>query len=142
MARGQGVNPFGMPTDAQPISDTRGIVTIPWRLYLAKFGQTLVNTYVTHTGNLTVDHLVLGNGGGDIKSIAAHDGEVPIGSTADGTVVASTLTAGAGIAITNAAHSITIRATGAASLIPLVTGAEPPVLVSDGAGHLILVPAA
>lgn len=28
---------------------------------------------------------------------------------------------------------------GATSWIPLVTGDEPPVLVSDGAGHLILV---
>jgi hypothetical protein len=102
---------------------------------------TAVKGSVMADGDLTLNKLVVGAGTNTIKVQTLLDGELPIGA-ADGTVQPSTLTAGTGIAITNGAHSITIRATGFGSLIPLVTGAEPPVLVSDGDGHLILVPAA
>jgi hypothetical protein len=66
---------------------------------------------VTHTGALTANELVVGNGGVDIKVVAATDGQVPIGKSSDGSVTLGTLTAGTGITITNAAASITIAST-------------------------------
>lgn len=98
---------------------------------------------VTHTsGALALNRLLLGNGGDDIKAVGANDGQIPIGATSDHAVSLQTLTAGPGVSIVNGPHSITLSVLASASLIPLVTGAEPPVLVSDGDGHLILVPAA
>lgn len=63
---------------------------------------------VTHTGTLTANELLVGNGGADIKAVAATDGQIPIGKSADGSVTLATVTAGSGIAVTNGAASITL----------------------------------
>lgn len=97
---------------------------------------------VTHTGGaLTANELVVGNGGADIKTVAATDGQIPIGKSSDGSVTLATLTAGANITITNAGGSITIAST-AASLDYVVAsdGGEPPLPVDDGFGSFIYLP--
>ena len=85
--------------------------------------QTAVATGVTHsTGALTANDPVVGNGGGDIRTIAVlppnvggtgstavtTNGQIPIGNGTD--YVAATLTAGAGITVTNASGAVTIAA--------------------------------
>lgn len=86
------------PTENGSVSDTSG----------TKFGTG----DVTHTGTLTANELIVGNGGADIKAVAATDGQVPIGKTSDGSVTLATLTAGANVTITNGPGSITIASTG------------------------------
>lgn len=109
---------------AQVTLNATGHVTTATAVAIAATGT------VTHTaGNLTLNELVLGNGGADIKTVAATDGQIPIGKTSDGTVTLATLTAGSGISITNAAAAITIAATssgGSSTLIGLDR------LVADG----------
>ena len=77
-----------------------------------------VNLGGTATVNVsgTTNHsLLLGNASGSINNLGvATDGQIPIGSTGADPVL-STLTAGTGISITNAAGSITITNTSAAS---------------------------
>jgi hypothetical protein len=64
---------------------------------------------VTHTaGSLVLNQLVYGNSSADIKTVAAMDGQIPIGKTSDGTAALATLTAGAGISVTNAANAVTV----------------------------------
>lgn len=68
---------------------------------------------VTHTaGALTANELVVGNGGADIKTVAATDGQIPIGKSSDGSVTLATITAGANVTVTNSPAGITIAATG------------------------------
>lgn len=78
---------------------------------------------VTHTGNLTANNLVVGNGTADIKIAAATDGQIPIGKSSDGSVTLASLTAGANITITPGPASVTIAATtggvGGAALVLL-----------------------
>ncbi len=71
---------------------------------------------VTHTGTLTANELVVGNGSADIKVVAATDGQIPIGKSSDGTVTLGTITAGSGVTVTNGAASITLTATGAVTV--------------------------
>lgn len=66
---------------------------------------------VTNGNTLTANELIVGNGGVDLKAVAATDGQIPIGKTSDGTVTLGTITAGTGISVTNAAAAITIAAT-------------------------------
>lgn len=85
---------------------------------------------VTHTGALTANQLVVGNGTDDIKVSAATNGQVPIGKTSDGSVTLATLSAGTGISITNGAASITIATSGGAggsgnSIYSTAFGSEP-----------------
>lgn len=97
---------------------------------------------VTHTaGALALNELVLGNGGADIKTVAATDGQVPIGMTADGSVTLATLTAGSGITITNGPGAITIATAGGliADYVVMSNGANPPTPMDDGAGNFIYV---
>ena len=66
----------------------------------------------TGVSTLTSHGILLGNGASDIQALAeANNGQIPIGSTGANPVLA-TLTAGAGISITNAAGSVTIATTG------------------------------
>ncbi len=120
---------------AQVTIDSKGRATAAANVAIAATGT------VTHTsGALTLNELVVGNGSADIKTVAATDGQIPIGKTSDGSVTLATLTAGANITITNSAASVTIAANaGSGSWIPLVNGAEPPAFITDGAGVLILV---
>ena len=71
------------------------------------------------------------------------DGEILIGDTATGNLVAATLTAGANVTIANGPGSVTISASGGGggggNWIPLSLGTEPPILVTDSDGVLILV---
>jgi hypothetical protein len=115
------------PTEDNSVSDTSGFL----------FGTG--SGTVTHTGALTANELIVGNGGADLKAVAATDGQIPIGKTADGSVTLATITAGANVTITNAGASITIGATGGGSWIPLSLGVEPLMFVSDGAGKAIVV---
>lgn len=96
---------------------------------------------VTHTGALTLNELILGNSGADIKAVAALDGQVPIGTTSDGSVTLATLTAGSGITITNGAGAITIATAGGliADYVVMSNGANPPTPMDDGAGNFIYV---
>lgn len=95
---------------------------------------------VTHTGTLTLNQVIYGNGGADIKAVAATDGQIPIGKTSDGTAIFASLTAGANITITPGPNSITIAATAAsADYVVLSDGVQPPTPVNDGAGNFIYV---
>lgn len=68
---------------------------------------------VTHTGALTANQLVVGNGTDDIKvAPATQDGQIPIGTAADGSVTMARITAGSGVTVTNGAASIQISASG------------------------------
>jgi hypothetical protein len=116
--------------------DQKGRLTFAQNVAIAAGGT------VTHTtGALTLNQLVLGNGGADIKVSAATDGQVPIGTTSDGTVALATLTAGSGITITNGPGAITIATAGGliADYVVMSNGANPPSPVDDGAGNFIYV---
>lgn len=65
---------------------------------------------VTHTaGALTANELVVGNGSADLKTVAATDGQVPIGKSSDGSVTLATLTGTANeVIVTNGAASVTL----------------------------------
>ncbi len=93
--------------------DTKGRLSFAQNVAISATGT------VTHTGALTANELVVGNGGADIKVVAATDGQIPIGKSSDGSVTLGTLTAGTGITITNGAASVTIAAssTGAGTVI-------------------------
>lgn len=74
---------------------------------------------VTHTGALTADQLVVGNGTGDEKVLpASANGQIPIGKASDGTVVMATITAGSNVTVTNGAGTITIAASGGGTASP------------------------
>lgn len=96
---------------------------------------------VTTSVTLTNNNLVVGNGGTDIKVAAALDGQVPIGTTADGSVTLANLMAGSGITITNGPASISIATAGGliADYVVMSNGANPPTPVDDGAGNFIYV---
>ncbi len=76
---------------------------------------------VTNTGTLTANELVVGNGSADIKVVAATNGQIPIGKTSDGSVTLATITAGAGVSVTNGAASVTIAAPGWVQLSQIIT---------------------
>lgn len=88
--------------------------------------QTLTNKTISGTSNtLTVrlandvtGALPVSNGGTGQTSYT--DGQVLIGNSTGGTLTKTTLTAGSGIAITNAAGAITIAATGGAGITPMI----------------------
>lgn len=123
--------------------DGDGHITQPWYDALQMLNaRSNSSGDVNAVGDLTLNRLIVGNGGQDIRAESLNDGQIPIGATSDGTVTPATITAGLGMSVINGPHTITIATTGSGSLIPLVTGAEPPVLVSDGDGHLILMTAA
>src|SRR5215467_13974188 len=102
------------PPYQQPIVGPNGLVDQHWQLFFSALQSNIttnVTNGVTNTGNLTLNQLIVGNGGSDVTSQAYDDGQIPIGSTADGTVSPATLTAGTGISVVNAAHGITIAST-------------------------------
>lgn len=93
--------------------DGDGHITQPWYDALqALNARSNSSGDVSAVGDLTLNRLIVGNGGQDIRAEALNDGQIPIGATSDGTVQPATITAGANIAVTNGAHSITIAATG------------------------------
>ena len=87
----------------------------------------------TITGLATANRGVLTTGATGIPVITAlaTDGQVIIGSTA-GAPAAATISAGAGISITNASNSITIAATGAGFAWTDVTGATQTIVAENG----------
>jgi hypothetical protein len=48
--------------------------------------------------------------------------------------------AGTGVTLTYGTNTVTISADGSGGVIPMINGDEPPQLMSDGAGNLILIP--
>jgi hypothetical protein len=122
---GNGTSPVTLvsPSTAGFVLTSNGVASDP------SFQATTSGT-VTHTGTLTANQLVYGNGGADIKVIAATDGQIPIGKSSDGTAALATLTGGTNITVTNAANSIIIAATGGAggtgnSIYATAVGSEP-----------------
>lgn len=113
------------PPERAPIANKDDVLRVD-RTWLAFFNG-LANQAaaagggtVTHTGTLTANEIVLGNGGGDLKVLGSF-----------GTAGQVLTSQGVGLPpIFQAAES---------AWIPLVTGSEPPTFVTDGAGHLILV---
>ena len=68
---------------------------------------------------------------------SATDGQIPIGSTADGRVHLATITAGTNISITNGNGSITINASGGSGSGCIPPGSSGKVLYDDGAGNCL-----
>ena len=80
------------PSITQRVADANFIMDRVWYRYLTRVGdQAAAAGSVTHTGTLTLDELVLGNGGGDIKSLGSagtahqvlHGGAPPTWSAVD-----------------------------------------------------------
>ncbi len=101
----------------------------------------------TGVGTLTSHGFLFGNGAGDIQASAEpSNGQLPIGSTGNQPVLA-TITAGAGVSVTNAAGSITIASTGSGMAYSEVTGAAQAMAVNTayganrGAGVTFTLPA-
>lgn len=95
-------------------------------------GNPGTSTLTTQLTGLTNHSLLVGAGTATITNLGvATNGQLPIGSTGADPVLA-TLTAGAGISITNAAGSITIATTGAGFTWTDVTGATQTLNVENG----------
>ena len=105
-----------IPNYTAPVLTPSRRFTEAWWMFFQALSTNLTAAFValvTHTaGALALNHLVVGNGGDDLRTITLTDGQIPIGATSDGTVQAATITAGSGISVTNGPHSITIAATG------------------------------
>jgi len=91
-----------------------GDVTLTNGNVTASNGDVFAGNDLEAVGTVTLqsvtDGVVIADGFGELSSITGTDGQVVIGSTGAAPVFA-TLTAGTGIAITNAAGSVTINAT-------------------------------
>lgn len=95
-------------------------------------GSPGTNTLTTQLTGLTNHSLLVGAGTATITNLGvATNGQLPIGSTGADPVLA-TLTAGVGIAITNAAGSITIATTGGGLTWTDVTGATQTLVAENG----------
>lgn len=86
----------------------------------------------TFTGSTLTQHAVLiGGAASAIVSVALTDGQLAIGSTG-AQPVAATLSAGAGVGITNAAGSITIAATGGGLAWSTIAGTSQAAAINNG----------
>lgn len=72
---------------------------------------------VTRTAALTLNELIVGAGDSGLKVVPATNGQVPIGSSVDGSVRLATLTPGSGVSITNGPGAVTIAATGGSGTV-------------------------
>lgn len=96
-------------TDAGTAIPAAGVLEIRGGNNISTLGST--NVVAVSVDGTTQHSLQVGNATGSLTSLGvATDGQLPIGSTGVDPVL-STLTAGSGIGITNAAGSITITAT-------------------------------
>lgn len=108
--------PSKYPPAPHPIAekDSR-LVTRPWLAFFQQLVDFLFTTFIV-------------SGQGDVQPAA------------DGSI---TLIAGTNITLTTAGSSITINSTGGGSggaYVPVSDGAEPLVILSNGAGEVLLVP--
>jgi len=145
---------LGEATDGQiPIGDTGGIPILATIIGTANEIDVtnaagsitigLVNPLIVAKGGTGIDTLtnhglLLGSGVGAITPLAeASNGQLPIGSTGADPVLA-TLSAGAGVAITNAAGSITVAVDGVLEDLDTLgaCAADGEFLVGTGAGAL------
>lgn len=81
--------------------------------------------------------------GGTGVAAVPEDGQILIGKSAGHQFVLGTLTAGAGITITNGAGTIEIASTGGGGGLDYVIagdGAQPPSPLNDGFGNFIYIP--
>lgn len=138
-----GVSPYtvtgNIGTNTLSISDNGSValgfllddfnVVTPISNIMTLLGSSNIMTYKIAPGiagwkliNFTDHALTVGNASGSLSSLAAAtDGQLPIGATGFDPVLA-TLTAGAGISITNGSGSITIAATGGGGTLSTLTG--------------------
>ena len=133
--------PDGFTTDGAAATPAAGIIDIAGGTGITTSGAGAAVTValdtpvlVTHGGTgLTspTDHvLIVGSGAVAMTELGvAGNGEIPIGSAAADPVLA-TITAGAGISVTNAAGSITVAATGGGMGWETVTDAAKAMLVN------------
>jgi len=83
------------------------LVTITSAGVISLFNALDVTEGGTGVTTLTSHGILLGNGAGDIQALAeATDGQIPIGSTGNNPVLATIISTGSSIAITNGAGSI------------------------------------
>lgn len=123
-----------VPPISDPLIDPRTKrLTLSWHKYFLSLSvqqQTGADAITGLTGD------VVATGPGDVVAELSNTGVTP-GTYGDATHVGQftvdedgRLTFAADVAITGA---------GGGSWIPLVDGSEPPVFITDGAGHLVLV---
>lgn len=114
------------PPTAAPIANPNDgfHVDRTWLLFFQSLiSQAAAAGSVTHTGGLTLNELLLGNGGADLKALGSY------GNAGDVLV-----SQGAGLPPAFvAATSVSIP------YMPLTLGDEPPTFVTDGAGRLIML---
>jgi len=113
-----------------------GILTIGGITFLDNANVAVTLTLAGATGfaaaNLQNHGLILGRGARPLTALGiATNGQIPIGSTGNDPVLA-TITAGTGIAITNAAGSITISTAGAGISWTDVTSATQTLAIDNG----------
>jgi hypothetical protein len=106
MARGQGVNPFGIPTNAQPMDEKGGSVTIPWRLFFTRLAQSVANlilSAVPGAPNTSVQYNKLGSFAGS-SEFTFNDTTQQVAITADtasSQLVVQNATASTGVVAVN-----------------------------------------
>lgn len=103
------------------------------------FQQLYENTSVTENGKQDAD--------GDLDGLSDLTGTGLVTRIADELYTVRTILGGDNVTVENGngvsgniTISVTMPTSALVNMIPLVDGAEPPSLVSDGAGQLILIP--
>jgi hypothetical protein len=122
------------PSHAEPVVDKTGRATVPWyRWWTQMIGEALAGVVHSVTGSAPI-----ASTGGTTPVISLLNSGVAAGTYGDSTHVAQVTVAATGL-VTHAVNVPISGAGGGGSWIPLVTGSEPPVFVTDSAGVLILV---
>jgi hypothetical protein len=122
------------PSHAEPVVDQTGRATVPWyRWFTQMMGEALAGVVHSVTGSPPI-----ASSGGTTPVISLLPSGVTVGTYGDSTHVAQVTVDSTG-RVTNAVNVPISGAGGGGSWIPLVSGAEPPVFITDSAGVLILV---
>lgn len=152
--------PFGFPSQKQPFVDRVGLITQVWLQFLQQKLSAIGNLTIPIKANeggtgqtvYTDGELLIGDsgsGGLDKATLTAGSGVSIINGPGKITIAASEAPGGGVTAIppttpgtlakfVSATQITSAGLLGGESWIPLVLGTEPPVFVTDSAGHLIL----